>query len=78
MPLVTQRVGGAPIGIADLLKRERLDDADLGYALLADYRGKGYAVKAARGVMHHAANDLKFPRLVVLVSGCALDGDAWS
>jgi len=78
MLLVSQRDGGTPIGIADLLKRERLDDVDLGYALLPDYRGRGYAVKAARGVMHHAANDLKLRRLVVLVLVCALDGDARS
>ena len=41
---------------------------DLGYALLPDYRGKVHAVEAARGVKHHAASDLKLPRLVAIVT----------
>lgn len=68
MLLVTLRDDGAPIGIAGLLKRESLDDVDLGYAILPEYRGKGYAVEAARGVMDHAAHDLGLLRLVAIVA----------
>ena len=42
------------IGICGLVKREYLSAPDLGFALLPDYVGQGYASEAARGVMAHA------------------------
>jgi [ribosomal protein S5]-alanine N-acetyltransferase len=38
---------GALIGMCGLIRREGLDDVDLGYALLPAYRGQGYAREAA-------------------------------
>lgn len=54
---------GKPVGIAGLLKRDRLDAPDIGYALLADARGKGYGKEAAAAMLAHgfsalAAQDL--------------------
>jgi RimJ/RimL family protein N-acetyltransferase len=38
---------GALIGMCGLIRREGLDDVDLGYAFLPAYRGQGYAREAA-------------------------------
>lgn len=43
-----QRTGdGALVGMCGLIRREGLDDVDLGYAFLPAYRGQGYAREAA-------------------------------
>lgn len=46
--------GGAPIGLSGLVKREALEDVDIGYAFLARHRGQGYAFEAAQAVAAHA------------------------
>jgi RimJ/RimL family protein N-acetyltransferase len=45
--------GGVPIGICGLLKRDSLAHADIGFAFLPAYWGKGYAFEAASAVMRH-------------------------
>lgn len=45
---------GVPVGLSGLIKRETLEDVDIGYAFLPRYRGRGYAFEAARGVVAHA------------------------
>jgi len=48
---------GTPVGICGLIKRDGLDDLDLGFAFLPEYRAKGYAEEASRAVLdwglHH-------------------------
>nr|WP_082034358.1 GNAT family N-acetyltransferase [Cohnella kolymensis] len=39
--------GGIPMGICGLVKRDFLEDVDIGFAFLPDFTGKGYAVEAA-------------------------------
>lgn len=57
-----------PIGIAGILRREGLDDPDIGFAFLPAHRGHGYALEAARAVMDHATRDLGLGRVVAIVS----------
>ncbi len=40
-----------PIGMCGLLKRKELDHPDIGYALLPEFCGKGYANEAATSVL---------------------------
>ena len=40
---------GTPIGMCGLIKRDALDDVDMGFAFLPAYRGQGYALEATRG-----------------------------
>jgi RimJ/RimL family protein N-acetyltransferase len=57
-----------PIGICGLFQRDNLDDPDIGYGVLPDYCGKGYAYEAARAVMDYARRDLDLRRLVAIIS----------
>ncbi|MCG9755501.1 GNAT family N-acetyltransferase [Shewanella insulae] len=54
MYCIELRQSGEPVGVAGLVNREQLPGIDLGYALLPDYLGKGYAVEACRAVLAHA------------------------
>ncbi|WP_313028869.1 GNAT family N-acetyltransferase [Massilia alkalitolerans] len=61
--------GGAavPVGLSGLIKRDALEDVDLGYAFLPRHRGQGYAFEAARAVVAHA-RALGIPRLVAITT----------
>ena len=56
------------LGLCGLVKRERFDDLDLGYALLPVYHGQGYAFEAASGVLTYAKNSLGLQRLLAITS----------
>jgi len=55
--------GGVPIGICGLLKRETLQDVDIGFAFLPEFWSKGYAYEAASAVMDYGLNDLGINRI---------------
>lgn len=59
---------GSPMGICGLFKRDNLDDPDIGYSLLPGFRGRGYALEAARAVLMHARDDLGLSQLKAIVS----------
>jgi RimJ/RimL family protein N-acetyltransferase len=67
--LVALRDGGEPIGICGLVKRDALADVDLGFALLPQFRGKGYALESAAAVMGYARHTLNLGRIVA-ITGC--------
>ncbi|HUD41850.1 MAG TPA: GNAT family N-acetyltransferase [Dokdonella sp.] len=58
----------APIGLCGLLRREHLDDVDIGFALLDRYGGHGYALEAAAAVVEHARHAIGLDRLVAIVA----------
>jgi [ribosomal protein S5]-alanine N-acetyltransferase len=70
---VELRDGGKPIGICGLLKRETLDDVDLGFAFLPRHWSRGYAREAAAAVLAHARETLALRRVVAITS---LDNEA--
>ena len=57
-----------PIGLCGLFKREFLDDPDIGFALLPDYCGKGFAYEAATAVLDRARHGLGLSRITAIVS----------
>jgi len=59
---------GAPIGICGLLRRDTLPHPDVGYALLPEARGHGYAREAVAGVLRHAHERLQLSEIVAIVS----------
>jgi len=62
--LVELKESGVPIGMCGLIKRDSLEDVDIGYALLPRFWSKGYAHEAAAAVMDYGRNVLKIPRIV--------------
>lgn len=66
--LVELLATGEPTGICGLIRRDALEDVDLGFAFLPRFRGHGYAIEAASAVMCHARDVLAIPRLVAIVT----------
>ena len=56
------------IGMCGLVKRDALDDVDIGFALLADYEGRGYATEAAQAMLTHARDDHVLQRIVAITT----------
>jgi RimJ/RimL family protein N-acetyltransferase len=59
---------GTPIGMAGLLKRDYLDAIDIGYALLPEFCGAGYAFEATSAVLAFARDRLGARRVVAIVA----------
>ena len=57
-----------PIGICGLVKRESLPDADIGYAFLPEFWGRGYALEATLAMKQYAFQRLKHKRLLAIVN----------
>ncbi len=66
--LVELKATGEAIGMAGLIKRDGLDDVDLGYAYLPQHFGRGYAIEAARALLPHARERVGLRRLVAITS----------
>jgi RimJ/RimL family protein N-acetyltransferase len=66
--LVELKEGGEPVGMSGLIKRDTLDNADIGYAFLPEHCGRGYAYEAAAGVLEHARRDIGLTRLLAITS----------
>jgi len=65
---VEQRSDGAVIGLCGLIKRDTLDDVDIGFAFLPAYRAQGYAREAAQATLDYARDVLHLGRIVAIVS----------
>lgn len=59
---------GRPIGICGVIQRDYLDTPDIGYALLPEFEGKGYAFEMVHAVVQHALNILKLGNLLGFTS----------
>ena len=65
--LVELKDTAVPIGMCGLLKREELPDADIGFAFLPDYWGKGFALESATAVLNDARERLGLKRVLAIV-----------
>jgi RimJ/RimL family protein N-acetyltransferase len=66
--LTALKTGAVPIGICGLLKRDNLDDVDIGYALLDRFAGQGYAYEAAAAIMAQGREVFGLKRLAAIAS----------
>ena len=66
--LVERSADGAPIGMCGLLKRDTLDDVDIGFALLPEFWSQGYAVEASQAVLGSARTAHGLDRVVAITA----------
>jgi RimJ/RimL family protein N-acetyltransferase len=64
--LVMLKETNEPIGMAGLVRRDGLEDVDIGYAFLPRFWSKGYAVESAQAVKDYAKNTIGLGRLVAI------------
>jgi len=68
MYVVALQGTGEAVGTCGLIRRDGLDDVDIGFAFLPRYRGRGFAVESAAAVLAHATGVLRMKRVVAIVS----------
>lgn len=66
--LTERKSDGVPMGICGLIKRDGLDDIDIGFAFLPQYCGNGYAFEAASAVMVYGKTTFALRRIVGITS----------
>lgn len=64
--LIELKESGAAAGICGLLKRDALEDVDIGYALVPEHCSRGYAFEAGSAVMSYARERLGLKRVVAI------------
>ena len=64
---VVRRDDAEPIGMCGLLKRDTLDDVDLGYAFLPAFWSNGYALESVAGVIDYGRQRHLLTRVVAIV-----------
>ncbi len=57
-----------PIGMCGFVKRPSLPDVDIGYALLPQFTGQGFAFEAAIAVMNYGKTTLGLKRLAAVTA----------
>lgn len=65
---VTRKEDNKPVGICGLIKRDTLDDIDLGYGFLPEVFRCGYGYEAGRCMMNFAKEALNITRLVAITT----------
>ena len=65
---VSLKAAGTPIGMCGLLKRDTLEDVDVGFACLPQFGGQGYATEAARATLHYGRTVLGLKRIVAITA----------
>ncbi len=65
--LVTLKNSRIPLGICGLIKRDTLENIDIGFAFLPEFWSKGYATEAASAILADGKNRLNLGRIVAIV-----------
>ncbi|HEX5082588.1 MAG TPA: GNAT family N-acetyltransferase [Blastocatellia bacterium] len=66
--LTELKESGVPIGVCGLIKRDSLEDVDIGFAFLPKFWAKGYAYESAAAVMEYGKTVLGLKRIVAITS----------
>jgi RimJ/RimL family protein N-acetyltransferase len=57
-----------PIGLCGFIKRDYLDHADIGFAILPEHEGKGYTYEALMAVMEYGKRELKLNPILAITT----------
>ena len=66
--LVVEKITQNFIGMCGLIKREVLDDVDIGFAFMPNFMGKGYGFEAAWATLYYAQNILQLDKVIAIVN----------
>jgi RimJ/RimL family protein N-acetyltransferase len=66
--LMERKTDAAAVGICGFVSRNELPDADIGFALLPQFEGMGYAFEAADAVMRHGRETLDITRVLAITT----------
>jgi [ribosomal protein S5]-alanine N-acetyltransferase len=66
--LVEPKDESVSIGICGLIKRDSLEDVDIGFAFLPEFRGKGYAYESASAMVSYGRKTFGLNRIVAITS----------
>ncbi len=66
--LVLTKEGHHKIGAVGIFEREGLDIVDIGYSLLEEFEGKGYAFEAAQKVKSIGMEEFGLPKISAIIS----------
>ena len=66
--LTELKESGVPLGICGLIKRDGLEDVDIGFAFLPRFWAKGYAYESAAAVLAYGRDVLGLKRIVAITS----------
>ena len=64
--LILLKNSSTPIGMCGLVKRESLDDIDIGFALLPEYSKLGYGYEIANATLNYANQVLRIDKVVAI------------
>jgi len=65
---VERKDGGEPVGMCGLLKRESLEDVDVGFAFLPRFWSRGFAFESASAVLAHGRQNWGLKRILAITS----------
>lgn len=66
LSLVELKQNKIPIGMCGLLKRDYLENPDIGFAFLGENTGKGYAFEIAEATLKYAKHTLNIPCVMAI------------
>ncbi|REC43506.1 GNAT family N-acetyltransferase [Chryseobacterium pennipullorum] len=66
--LLVTKEGNEKVGAVGIFEREGLDVVDIGYSLLEEYEGMGYAFEAAKKVKSIGMDEFGLPKISAIVS----------
>ena len=68
LSLVALKETGVAAGMAGLIRRDGLEDVDVGFAFLEEHMGRGYAREAAEAVVAQGWSAFALPRIVAITT----------
>jgi len=66
--LVERKENLTPLGMCGLIKRDSLEDVDIGFAFLEKFRSNGYGFESASAVIEYGVQKLGLKRIVAITT----------
>jgi RimJ/RimL family protein N-acetyltransferase len=63
LSMVEKKKDNKPIGMCGIIKRNTLENPDIGFAFLPEFSGKGYAIEIAEATLRHAKEKLNISKV---------------